>query len=40
VKPVPGFTWTPWQELAIVALHPEVILAVGGWLLERRDAYE
>jgi hypothetical protein len=37
VKPVPGFTWSPWLELAIVALYPAVLLVAGGWLLDRRD---
>jgi ABC-type transport system involved in multi-copper enzyme maturation permease subunit len=38
VKPVPGFTWSPWLELAIVALYPAILLLAGAWLLERRDA--
>ncbi len=38
VKPVPGFTWSPWLELAITALYPAAALAVGCWLLVRRDA--
>jgi len=38
VKPVPGFAWSPWLELAITAVYPAVLLAVGGWLLVRRDA--
>ena len=38
VKPVPGFAWSPWLELAIVALYPAVLLAIGGWLIARRDA--
>lgn len=38
VKPVSGFTWSPWLELGIVAVYPLVLLAAGGWLLERRDA--
>jgi len=38
VKPVDGFTWSPWLELGIVALYPAVLLAAGGWLLIRRDA--
>jgi hypothetical protein len=38
VKPVSGFTWSPWLELGIVAVYPLVLLAVGGWLLVRRDA--
>ncbi len=37
VKPVPGFGWSPWLELAIVVLYPAVLLTAGGWLLERRD---
>ena len=38
VKPVAGFTWSPWLELGIVAVYPLVLLAAGGWLLVRRDA--
>jgi ABC-2 type transport system permease protein len=38
VKPVPGFTWSPWLELGIVALYPLMLLLAGGWLLDRRDA--
>ena len=38
VKPVAGFTWSPWLEFGIVALYPIVLLAAGGWLLVRRDA--
>jgi ABC-2 type transport system permease protein len=38
VKPVAGFTWSPWLELGIVALYPLLLLAAGSWLLERRDA--
>lgn len=38
VKPVPGFGWSPWLELGIVALYPAVLLTVGGWLIVRRDA--
>lgn len=38
VKPVAGFTWSPWLELAITAVYPAVLLAAGGWLLVRRDA--
>jgi len=37
VKPMPGFTWSPWLELAIVALYSVVLLTAGGWRLERRD---
>jgi hypothetical protein len=38
VKPVAGFTtWSPWLELAIVALYPAVLLLAGGWQLSRRD---
>jgi hypothetical protein len=37
VKPVPGFTWSPWLELGIVALYPAALLLAGGWLLSRRD---
>jgi ABC-2 type transport system permease protein len=38
VKPVPGFTWSPWLELGIVALYSAVLLAVGCWQLVHRDA--
>jgi ABC-2 type transport system permease protein len=38
VKPVQGFTWSPWLELAITALYPAVLLAAGCWLFVRRDA--
>jgi len=38
VKPVDGFSWSPWLELAIVAAYPAALLAAGGWLLVRRDA--
>jgi hypothetical protein len=38
VQPVPGFTWSPWLELGIVALYPALLLAAGGRLLIRRDA--
>ena len=38
VKPVQGFTWSPWLELGIVALYPLMLLLAGGWLLDRRDA--
>lgn len=38
VKPVAGFTWSPWLELAIVALYPAVLLAAGSRLLAYRDA--
>lgn len=38
VKPVAGFTWSPWLELGIVAAWPLVLLIAGGWLLVRRDA--
>jgi len=38
VKPVSGFTWSPWLELGIVAMYPLALLAAGGWLLVRRDA--
>jgi hypothetical protein len=36
VKPVQGFSWSPWLELVIVAVYPAVLLAAGGWLLARR----
>ncbi|HTU72698.1 MAG TPA: hypothetical protein VMG38_04190 [Trebonia sp.] len=38
VKPVDGFAWSPWLELAIVALYPAILLLAGGWQLRRRDA--
>lgn len=38
VKPVPGFTWSPWLELGIVAMYPVLLLAAGCWLFIRRDA--
>jgi ABC-type transport system involved in multi-copper enzyme maturation permease subunit len=38
VKPVAGFSWSPWLELGIVALYPAALLAAGGWLLVHRDA--
>ena len=38
VKPVSGFTWSPWLELGIVAAYPLALLLAGGWLLVRRDA--
>jgi hypothetical protein len=38
VKPVPGFTWSPWAELGLIGLYAVVLLAAGGWLLVRRDA--
>ena len=38
VKPVSGFTWSPWLELGIVAVYPLALLLAGGWLLVRRDA--
>ena len=37
VKPVAGFAWSPWLELAIVAAYPAVLLAAGCWLLVQRD---
>jgi len=37
-KPVQGFTLSPWAGLAIIAAYVVVLLAVGGWLLTRRDA--
>lgn len=38
VKPVQGFGWSPWLELAIVAAYPVILLAAGCWQLSRRDA--
>ena len=37
-KPVQGFTLSPWAAPAIIAAYAVVLLAVGGWLLSRRDA--
>jgi len=37
VKPVTGFTWSPWLELGIVAVYPAVLIAAGCWLLVQRD---
>lgn len=37
-KPVQGFTLSPWAGLAIIAAYAAALLAVGGWLLTRRDA--
>jgi hypothetical protein len=37
-KPVQGFTFSPWAGLAIIAAYAVALLAVGGWLLIRRDA--
>jgi ABC-2 type transport system permease protein len=37
-KPVQGFGISPWAGLAIIAAYAVVLLAVGGWLLTRRDA--
>jgi len=37
-KPVQGFTLSPWAGLAIIAAYAVALLAVGGWLLTRRDA--
>jgi ABC-2 type transport system permease protein len=37
-KPMDGFTLSPWAGLAIVCAYVVVLLAVGGWLLVRRDA--
>jgi ABC-2 type transport system permease protein len=36
-KPVPGFTLSPWAGLGIICAYAAVLLAVGGWLLTRRD---
>jgi hypothetical protein len=38
VKAVPGFTWSPWAELGVVAAYPLALLLAGGWLLAHRDA--
>jgi ABC-2 type transport system permease protein len=37
-QPVPGFTLSPWAGLGIIGGYVAVLLAVGGWLLARRDA--
>ena len=37
-KPVSGFNVSPWAGLAIICGYTVVLLAVGGWLLVRRDA--
>jgi len=37
-KPVAGFSLSPWIGLGIVGAYAVVLLAVGGWLLARRDA--
>jgi ABC-2 type transport system permease protein len=37
-KPVQGFTLSPWAGLAIIAAYAVILLALGGWLLTRRDA--
>ena len=37
-KPVQGFTFSPWAGLAIIAAYAVALLAVGAWLLIRRDA--
>jgi ABC-2 type transport system permease protein len=38
VKPVSGFGWSPWLELAITALYPAVLLTAGCIRLTRTDA--
>ena len=38
VKPVAGFSWSPWLELVIVALYPAVLLSVGCIRFTRGDA--
>jgi ABC-2 type transport system permease protein len=38
VKPVSGYTLSPWAELGIVGLYAVILLAVGGCVLARRDA--
>jgi ABC-type transport system involved in multi-copper enzyme maturation permease subunit len=38
VKPVEGFSWSPWVELGIVAVYPMAALLAGSWLLAHRDA--
>jgi ABC-2 type transport system permease protein len=37
-KPVAGFSLSPWAGLGIVCAYAALLLAVGGWLLVRRDA--
>lgn len=38
VKPVAGFSWSPWLELGIVALYPAVLLTAGCLRFTRGDA--
>jgi hypothetical protein len=38
VKPVAGFSWSPWVELGVVAVYPMAALLAGSWLLAHRDA--
>jgi ABC-2 type transport system permease protein len=38
VKPVAGFSWSPWAELGVVAVYPMAALLAGSWLLAHRDA--
>jgi len=37
-KPVQGFALSPWAGLGLIAAYAVALLAVGGWLLTRRDA--
>jgi len=37
-QPASGFTLSPWAGLGIIGGYAAVLLAVGGWLLARRDA--
>jgi len=37
-QPVQGFSLSPWTGLGIICAYAVVLLAVGGWLLTRRDA--
>ncbi|MGH3178034.1 MAG: hypothetical protein ACRDPF_29675, partial [Streptosporangiaceae bacterium] len=37
-KPVQGFNTSQWAGLAIIGAYVVALLAVGGWLLTRRDA--
>ncbi len=37
-QPVSGFTLSPWAGLGLIGAYAAILLAVGGWLLNRRDA--
>ncbi len=38
VKPVDGYSLSPWAGIGIICLYAAVLLGAGGWLLVRRDA--